>query len=72
MNEHAHQKPEWLTTEQLAAELETPLNTLLHWRKCAKGPPYHKFGRRVRYKRADVESWAESCRVGPAAPSSAA
>lgn len=64
-------KPEWLTTEQLAEELETPVDTLLHWRKNAKGPAYHKFGRRVRYARADVASWVASCKVGAAGAAAA-
>lgn len=55
--------PRWMTTEQLAEYLETPVDTLLHWRKNAKGPPYHKFGRRVRYARADVASWVSSCKI---------
>jgi excisionase family DNA binding protein len=59
-------KPEWLTTEQLAEELETPVDTLLHWRKIGKGPPHHKFGRRVRYARSDVTDWVASCKVGAA------
>jgi excisionase family DNA binding protein len=57
---------QWMTTEHLAGYLATPMDTLLHWRKNAKGPRYHKFGRRVRYSKSDVDAWVESCAVGAA------
>lgn len=63
MNDQAVQ-PEWFTTEQLAKYIDTPMNTLLHWRKNAKGPRYHKLGRRVRYSRTDVDAWVASCAIG--------
>lgn len=40
--------------------------TFRNWRIAGKGPPYHKVGRLVRYRRADVEEWLASHRVVPA------
>jgi predicted DNA-binding transcriptional regulator AlpA len=59
----------WLDVGQLSTYLSVPVNTLLHWRKNATGPRYHKFGRAVRYARADVDSWVASCAVGKPASS---
>ena len=54
----------WFTTEQLSSYMAVPVNTLLHWRKNATGPRYYKFGRSVRYAKADVDSWVASCAIG--------
>ncbi len=61
----------WLDVGQLSTYLSIPVNTLLHWRKHATGPRYHKFGRSVRYARADVDSWIADCAVGAPAETSA-
>lgn len=59
-------KPTWFDVEELSRYLDTPVNTLLHWRKNGQGPRHHKLGRRVRYSKADVDRWLESKLVGDA------
>jgi hypothetical protein len=52
------------------ADLETligiPRKTLANWRSDRVGPPYYRFGGRIRYREADVLLWLASCSVGPA------
>jgi excisionase family DNA binding protein len=45
------------TTEDVATYLQVPAKTLAQWRCHGDGPPYHKVGRHVRYRWADVETW---------------
>lgn len=52
--------PEWLTTEALAAELEISVNTIYKWRSTNAGPPGARIGRRVKYRRRDVDEWLAS------------
>jgi len=33
--------------------------TLQEWRREGKGPPFVRLGRSVRYRRADLDAWAE-------------
>ncbi len=54
-----HPRSEWMTTEMVAARLGISEVTLYSWRASAKGPPYTKIGRLIRYKTAHVDSWAE-------------
>ncbi len=46
-----------LTTEETAALLRTPPGSLRYWRHVGKGPSWVRIGRRVLYRRADVEAW---------------
>ena len=48
-----------LTGEEIERETNGRIKkkTLDHWRMQGKGPPYFKVGRRVLYRRADVERW---------------
>jgi hypothetical protein len=48
---------ERLTASDLSAQLHTPLKTLEFWRAHGKGPRYARIGRRVLYRRVDVEEW---------------
>ena len=48
---------EHLTTEEVAAITRSARNTVLWWRHVGRGPRSFKVGRRVLYKRADVEAW---------------
>lgn len=48
-----------MTTEEVAAEVRAPLETLRYWRHIGKGPKSFKLGRRVLYRREDVEAWLE-------------
>jgi len=48
-----------LTTEQAAAYLGMSRHTLHRWRWSGDGPRYRKFGRSVRYARADLDRYIE-------------
>ena len=47
----------------VAARIGISINTLRCWRLERNGPPFHRFGRLVRYRTEDLESWAEGNRV---------
>ncbi|MBA2550041.1 MAG: helix-turn-helix domain-containing protein [Nocardioidaceae bacterium] len=51
---------EWLSLEDIAAELDVPLRTLYAQRSRGIGPRGYKLGKHVRVKRADFEAWLES------------
>lgn len=40
--------------------LGVPLQTIYRWNYVGSGPPVIHLGRRVRYRRADVEQWIDS------------
>ena len=48
----------YMSTRDVAAFLGLSPRTLDRYRVSGDGPDFHKFGNRVRYLRADVESWA--------------
>jgi excisionase family DNA binding protein len=48
---------EWISPEQLAAELGIPIKTVYQWRYLRTGPRGHRIGRHVRYRRRDIEAW---------------
>ncbi len=50
----------FLTTAQAAAVLRMEPSTLDHWRSEGAGPVFYKIGRRIYYKRADLDAWIES------------
>lgn len=50
---------DYLMTEAVSAEYGWPIETLRTWRKQGRGPRSGRVGRRVLYKRADVEAWIE-------------
>ena len=66
---------EWLTAKEVAGLLGMSETTINNWRhrtdspglRLGMGPSWHRFGRCVRYKRADVESYIKSCRHNPGA-----
>lgn len=45
--------------EEVSDLLKVPQGTLANWRYLGKGPRFVKVGRRVRYRRSDVEAWLE-------------
>ena len=47
----------YMGTRELAAYLKLSPRTLDRYRVSGDGPPFHKFGNRVRYLRTDVEAW---------------
>ena len=59
-------KEEYLTTKQVADLTGLSVSYFEVGRSMASPahPPYHKIGRRVLYKRADVLSWIENRRRG--------
>lgn len=54
--------PEYMTTEEVAAMLRTPPETVRYWRHVKKGPKSFKVGRRVLYVREDVEAFIADAR----------
>ncbi len=48
---------ELLTLEEAAAALRTPVATLRYWRHLGVGPDGFRLGRRVVYRRVDVDRW---------------
>lgn len=55
--------PEWSSPETLADWLGLPVATLYAWRSHGTGPPAHRVGRHLRYRRADIEAWLTTQRV---------
>lgn len=53
---------EYLTTEEVAAMLRTPLETVRYWRHAGKGPKSFKVGRRVLYAAEDVDAFIAQAR----------
>ncbi len=48
---------ELMTLGETAAYLRTPVATLRYWRHLGEGPAGFRLGRRVVYRRADVDRW---------------
>jgi excisionase family DNA binding protein len=49
----------WVGPEQLAEELGVPLRTIYAWRSTGKGPRAARFGKHLRFARADIDAWTE-------------
>ena len=56
--------PEFLDEKGLCALLAISSVTATKWRAKAKGPPFIKVGRLVRYRRSDVDAWLRANTVG--------
>lgn len=52
----------YLTTEELADELRTSVETVHYWNKTGKGVPSFKVGRRRLYAREDVDAFIAQAR----------
>lgn len=51
---------EYLTTRQTADYLKVSVDALIEWRKERRGPKFVQSSSRfVRYRRADVDAWAD-------------
>lgn len=50
---------EWIGVERLAEELGVPVRTIYAWRSKGTGPRGATFGRHVRFRRTDVDTWIE-------------
>ena len=48
-----------MTTEQVAAYLAVPVNTLYQWRHRGVAPPAARVGKHLRWKQSDVDRWVE-------------
>ncbi len=46
-----------MTLVEVAAYLRTPVATLRYWRHLGTGPVGFRLGRRVVYRREDVDGW---------------
>ena len=49
--------PHLLTLDEAAAHLRTPIGTLRYWRHLGIGPRGFRVGRRVMFRREDLEQW---------------
>jgi excisionase family DNA binding protein len=50
----------WMSPEEVAAHFGIPVGTLYAWRYKGVGPKGAKIGRHVRYRRTDVDAWADA------------
>lgn len=57
-------QPEFLDEKRLCEVLGISAVTATKWRAKAKGPPFIKVGRLVRYRRGDLEAWLRANTVG--------
>ncbi|MDR3106753.1 MAG: helix-turn-helix domain-containing protein [Bifidobacteriaceae bacterium] len=48
-----------MTTKEVAELCRTSQETVRYWRHVGKGPLGFKLGRKVLYRRRDVEAWLE-------------
>jgi hypothetical protein len=48
---------DFLTQDEVAAELNVCKRTLDRWRRLDDGPPVTKLGRRILYRRTSVQNW---------------
>ncbi|WP_166390258.1 helix-turn-helix transcriptional regulator [Nocardioides ochotonae] len=51
---------ELLEIEQVASLTGIPANTWRYWRQKGVGPRSARLGRRVKYRRSDIEEWIET------------
>jgi hypothetical protein len=67
MPEQPKQQKRFCNELEAAEYLGLSVLTLQCWRLRKTGPVYCKFGKSVRYSIAELERYAEACRVRPAA-----
>jgi hypothetical protein len=48
---------DFLSQDELAAELKICKRTLDRWRRLDEGPPVTKLGRRIFYRRSSLQAW---------------
>jgi excisionase family DNA binding protein len=56
------QREEILTTEDVAALLKVPVQTVYKWTQEGTGPPFYKIGKHNRYKLGEVMDWFDAHR----------
>jgi excisionase family DNA binding protein len=54
--------PDLLTMGEAAALLRAPVATLRYWHHLGTGPHSFRLGRRVLYRRDDLDAWIEARR----------
>ncbi|MDB4963442.1 MAG: phage transcriptional regulator AlpA [Myxococcales bacterium] len=65
---HMDPVPEFLDEKRFCTVLGISPVTATKWRAKAKGPPFIRVGRLIRYRRTDVDSWLASRTVGAQLP----
>lgn len=60
MQDRPAREPELLTITEAADLLRAPVATLRYWRHLGTGPRSFRLGRRVLYRRDDLQSWVEA------------
>jgi Helix-turn-helix domain len=63
----AHVVSDLLTLAEAASYLRTPVATLRYWRHLGVGPDGFRIGRRVVYRRADLDRWVTEQHKGESA-----
>ncbi|MEN4420638.1 helix-turn-helix transcriptional regulator [Mycobacteroides chelonae] len=58
---------QWLTRPEVGRRLRVPEKTLAQWAHLGKGPKYHKFVGRCRYRLSDVVAWENAQLTGGSA-----
>jgi excisionase family DNA binding protein len=53
-------RDEILTTEEVAALLKKPVQTVYRWNQLGIGPPFYKIGKTNRYKLSEVMEWFQA------------
>ena len=53
-----NERTDYLSTREAAEWLGLSPRSLDRYRVTGEGPYFHRFGGRVRYRRADLEAWA--------------
>lgn len=52
----------------IARALGVTVDTLKAWRRKGVGPPFVRFGNRIRYRATDLDTWLDSQTITPGAP----
>lgn len=60
MTSPSHHPPSDLFESEVAELVRRPAATLRYWRHTGAGPRWYKVGRRVMYRRSDVEAWRQA------------
>src|SRR3712207_1551690 len=68
MSDPPAREPELLTITEAAEVLRTPVATLRYWRHLGTGPRSFRLGRRVLYRRDDLQAWIDARREAAVPP----
>src|SRR5436190_22777922 len=60
MNTNEDLLADFLTPDEVAAELKICARTLDRWRRLGDGPPITRLGRRIIYRRSSLQEWLRS------------